>query len=192
MRRTWRTALLIPALALVTGCVGPSVSYDYDRGTAFAGMHSFRWFTPPPAGSTPDHPIQPRGAPNPIMERRVHRIVEAELAARGLRPADAAPDILVACYPVFHDRIVQTYTGMGPAWGWGWRPWDFGVAGGFVEVQRFREGSLVLEMVDPRSSQVVWRAVAEGTLTGLRSAEDAEEQVTEAVRRMLAKFPPPG
>jgi hypothetical protein len=192
---------MIPALALLAGCSGISVNYDYDRGAAFAAMRTYRWFTPADgaaagAGSTPTNPIRPKAetAANPIMERRVRRIVERELAAKGLRPAGGDADVLVAYYPVFRDRIVQTYTGLGPAWGygWGWRPWDYGVAGGFVEVQRFREGSIVLELVDPRSRQVVWHAVAEGALTGLRDPQDAEEQVALAVRKMLARFPPPG
>lgn len=200
MTRSWRLAVAVPALGLLAGCSGISVNYDYDRSAAFADMHTYRWFTPADgaaagAGSTPANPVKPQagGAPNPIMERRVRRIVERELAAKGFRQDEGAADFLVAYYPVFHDRIVQSYTGFGPAWGygWGWRPWDYGVAGGFVEVQRFREGSIVLEMVDPRSSQVVWHAVAEGALNGLREPKDAEEQVGLAVRRMLDRFPPP-
>ena len=197
MRRSWLRAALIPALGLLAGCSAIPVTYDYDRGTAFAAMHTYRWFTPAApagAGTSPANPLPPRaaGAANPIMDRRVRRIVDRELAARGFHPAEGSPDLLVACYPVFHDRIVQTYTGLGPAWGygWGWRPWDYGVAGGFVEVQRYREGSLALEMIDPKSNQVVWHAMAEGALTGLRNPEDAEEQVGLAVHKMLERFPP--
>jgi hypothetical protein len=186
--RFWKRAALAVVLGALAGCSPVSVHYDYDRAAPFASFRTYRWF----AGDGQAKP-KPPAAAHPIMERRVHRIVEAQLAARGFRPAEGEPDFLVACYPVFRDRLVATYTGFGPAWGyygWGVRPWDYGVGMGFQEVQRYREGSLVLEMVDPRTNQVVWHAVAEGALTGLKDPQDAEEQVSLAVKKMLDRFPP--
>jgi hypothetical protein len=81
---------------------------------------------------------------------------------------------------------------MGPAWGYGWgRPWGYGPAAGFTEVQAYREGSIVLEVVDNKTNQLVWQAVAEGALSGLSDPRDAEEQVSLAVKKLLEKFPPP-
>ena len=127
------------------------------------------------------------------MERRVRRAVEAELAARGYRLEPAGEtDFLVTTYPVYRDRLVQSFTAMGPAWGYGWGPrWGYGFASGFQEVQRFREGSLVLEVRDRKTNQLVWQAAAEGALTDLQDPEDADRQVALAVRKMLEKFPPP-
>jgi hypothetical protein len=153
---------------------------------------------PPPLQGSPPALAMTRSerALNPIMNRRVRRLVEQELTTRGYRrETSGTPDFLVAYYPVWQDRLVQTYTAVGPAWGYGWgmRPWGYGYGfgTGFAEVQRYREGSIVLEVLDPRTRQVVWQAVAEGALTDLRDPQDAEEQVGLAVRKMLAKFPPP-
>jgi len=183
-----RRGALVPALALLTACNGFSVHYDFDRSAGFAGYKTFEWFQPGPGGPKPAVPE------NPIMDRRVRRIVEQELAAKGLRREPGGePDLKLACYPVYRNRVVQTYSGMGPGWGWGWgmRPWGYGPAFGFQETRSYREGTIVLEMVDARSSQMVWQGAAEGALTGLRDPQDAEEQVTAAVRKLLEKFPPP-
>ncbi len=254
MVRTLKLAALVPALALLAGCVGIAVRYDYDRGAAFALYKTYAWYegAPPPAGAIPAPPGPPpaQGPPGPppvgtpaelptaetpaepppsqipppppdqvpspppnqvpsppalpgskpgtaanaLMDRRVRRLVEQELGARGYRlvPAGEA-DFLVAYYPVYKDRIVATYMDLGPSWGygWGWRPYGWGVGGGMQEVQHYREGSIVLEVLDPRTRQVVWHAVGEGALTDLRTPQDAEEQVGEAIRKMLGKFPPP-
>jgi hypothetical protein len=246
MVRTLKLAALAPVLALLAGCAGIAVRYDYDRGADFASYKTYAWYegAPPPAGALPappgPPPVQappgppPAGTPaepppaetpsgppptqvpppppaqvpapparpgnrpgtaaNLIMDRRVRRLVEQELGARGyqLVPAGKA-DFLVAYYPVYQDRVVATYTDLGTAWGpgWGWRPWGWGVGGGMQEVQHYREGSIVLEVLDPRTRQVVWHAVGEGALNDLRTPQDAEEQVGEAIRRMLGKFPPP-
>ena len=69
--------------------------------------------------------------------------------------------------------------------------WGYGPAAGFQDIQQFKEGSIVLEVVDNKTNLMIWQAVAEGALTGLLDPQDAEEQVTRAVQMMLAKFPPP-
>ena len=183
---------LVPAaaLGLLTACAGFSVHYVFDRGASFAAYRTYDWLQPEPKG-------RPAAPANPIMDRRVRRLLEQELAAKGLRlDPGGVPDLRVACYPVYRDRVVQTYTSMGPAWGWGWgpgwgmRPWGYGPAVGYRETRAYREGSIVVEMVDARSNQMVWQGAAEGALTGLQDPQDAEEQVALAVRRLLEKFPP--
>jgi hypothetical protein len=61
----------------------------------------------------------------------------------------------------------------------------------FTQARHFREGSIVLEIVDNKSNQLIWQAAAEGALTGLDDPEDAERQVSAAVKDMLSRFPPP-
>jgi len=239
MVRTLKVAVSVPVLALLAGCAGVTVRYDYDRGAPFTAYKTFSWYEgaapaagpvpappgppeeqeppppeqlppapeqlPPPPGQAPPPPAQVPPPPpqagnrpgvpaNAIMDRRVRRLVEQELTARGYHLVNAAEaDFLVAYYPVYQDRLVSTYTTLGPAWGygWGWRPYGWGVSGGIQEVQRYREGSIVLEVLDPRTHQMVWHAVGEGALTGLRDPQDAEEQVGGAIHKMLGKFPPP-
>lgn len=189
----WKLAAA-PVLAMLAGCAPMTIKYDYDRNAGFAALKTYAWYAPKAGAQEPGQQKEAAAAmmANPIMERRVHRIVEAELAVRGFRPAEegGAADFLLNCYPVYRDRVVRTYTSMGPGWGWGYRPWGYGFGTGFEEVQRYREGSLVLEMADPRTNQMIWQAVAEGALTGIRTPESAEERVTRAVKRMLGQFPP--
>jgi hypothetical protein len=128
------------------------------------------------------------------MERRVRRIVEQELAAKGFKHVEGGnPEFRVACYPTYRDRTVTTYSEVGGPWwgyGWGMRPWGYYPAAGFAEVSTYREGSIILEMIDFHSNQLVWRGAAEGALTGVKDPRDAEEQVTAAVRKLLGNFPP--
>jgi hypothetical protein len=175
----------IPMLAILAACTPFTVRYDYDPKGSFANLKTYAWETAGPGAKARDE-----GVGNPIMDRRIRRIVERELAARGFRPAgEDEPDFRLNCYRVYQDRIVQTYTTLGP--GWGYRSWGYGPVAGYQEFQRFREGSIVLEVLDPRTHLMLWQAVAEGALTGLRDPEDAEAQVTRAVQALLATFPPP-
>ena len=54
----------------------------------------------------------------------------------------------------------------------------------------YKEGTIVIEIVDFKSNQLIWQGAAVGALTGLSSPEDADEVVPKAVRDILSKFPP--
>jgi hypothetical protein len=84
---------------------------------------------------------------------------------------------------LYQDHYVQSFTALAPAWGWEYQPYTYGLA----EVRRFQEGSLVLEVLDPGNRQLIWQAVAEGALTGLRDPQEADARVRLAVQRMLAR-----
>ena len=57
-------------------------------------------------------------------------------------------------------------------------------------VRHYKEGTIVIEIVDFKTNQLVWQGAAAGALTGLNNPEDADELVPKAIRDILAKFPP--
>jgi hypothetical protein len=79
---------------------------------------------------------------------------------------------------------------VGVGGGFGYRRWGYGVGTRFSEVHHYKEGTIVLEIVDGRSNQLVWQSAAVGALTNLDNPEEAQEQVARAVAEMLEKFPP--
>jgi Domain of unknown function (DUF4136) len=100
----------------------------------------------------------------------------------------ADPDFLVTYYPVVKNRKVRTTVRSG--WGWGYRPFYGGAGVATSSVRNYKEGSIVIEIVDFKTNQMIWQGAAEGALAGLNNPEDANEVVTKAVRDILAKFPP--
>ena len=172
-------------LLLLTACSGYSVKTDYDRSTNYAAYKTFDWYA-----ASQRAKAQARGMENPIMDRRVHGAVEKELMAKGYKLETAAePDFLVTYYPVYRDRKLRTSTSIGTGFG---RRWGYGVGLRFSssDVRHYKEGTIVVEIVDGRSNQLVWQAVAEGALTGLDHPEEAEAQVARAVKDLLDRFPP--
>ena len=100
----------------------------------------------------------------------------------------ADPDFLVTYYPIVQNRKVRTTVRSG--WGWGYRPFHGGVGVSSSQVRNYKEGTIVIEIVDFKSNQMIWQGAANGALTGLDNPEDANEVVSRAVRDILAKFPP--
>jgi hypothetical protein len=115
--------------------------------------------------------------------------VDAQLAAKGWTQVDSGADIaIVAIKTTQTQRTLQTfYDGFGG--GWGWR--RFG-AGGFGESetteQDYKEGTLVVDMYNAKTKQLIWRSSAEDTLSS--KAENNEKNLDKGVAKMFKKFPP--
>ena len=183
---TLRSALLPLALGILAGCTPFTVKYDYDSHANYTAYKTYDWYAASKRAQG-----KADGVENPIMDRRVRSAVERQLAAQGFKTEKTGePDFLVTYYPVYHRGTVYTTTGIGSGWGWR-RPWGYGVSTQFTEARNYREGSIILEIVDNKTNQLIWQAVAEGALTGLEDPQDADEQVDLAVKKMLSRFPPP-
>ncbi len=175
----FRLAVLLLPLALLLGCSGYSVNYDYDVTASFGRYRTFDYYTTKKG----------TGGTTSLMDKRVRAAVEKELQAKGFAMETRSdPDFLVTYYPVVKDRKVRTTTRVGV--GWGYRPVYGRVGTTTSQVKHYKEGTIVIEIVDFKSNQMIWQGAAVGALTGLASPDDADEVVPKAVRDILAKFPP--
>jgi hypothetical protein len=179
-----KPVLMSLALAVLTGCAPFTVKYDYDARAHFEAFKTYDWYA-----ASSKAKGQAAGVENPIMDRRVRNAVERELAAKGLKQQTTGePDLLVTYYPVYNHRAMVTSTGFGG--GWGYRPYGLGMGTSITEVHHYQEGSIVLELVDNKTNQLIWQAAAEGALSNLEDPQEAEEQVGKAVKALLTRFPP--
>ena len=174
MRRSFSILLALFALA---GCATLRVGSDFDPAASFTGYHSFAFM-----------PREHYGTRNPLVVRRAHDAIEAELTARGFAPAadGAGADFIVDFTIGAQERIdVNSYPAAyrGP-WHWGW-PY-FGEE---VSVRKYREGTLAIDVFDARTHQPVWHGWAKKELTQ-KDLDQPAGRIREAVTAVLAKFPP--
>lgn len=191
VNKAMRPLVLILA-AVLAGCSTIEVNHDYDPKANFAGLKTYEWLkeAQKPTGD-------PRIDGNTILENRIHQAVDTELAARGFKKVTSNADFLVA-YHVSLDkqRSVQTlnsYYGYGPGWGYGYgasyRP---GYWAGSPEtyVYEYEEGTLILDIVNPKNKELMWRGSAQDEVHFKSTPEKDQAQLNEAVHMMLESFPP--
>ena len=167
------------SLAMLGACSSYNVTYDYDVTASYGRYKTFDYYTSKKG----------TGGTTTLMDKRVRDAVEQELKAKGFAmETKADPDFLVTYYPVVQNRKVRTTVRSGL--GWGHRPFYGGVGVSSSSVRNHKEGTIVIEIVDFKSNQMIWQGAAAGALTGLENPEDANEVVPKAVRDILAKFPP--
>jgi hypothetical protein len=174
MKRAVLVLLLGAALALAA-CSPISVNRDYDSETDFSGYSTYRWVKQDPnvpSGNRAEHAL---------LEKRVKAAVDAELRERGFRMAGGGkPDFLVAWYIGAEDKVnVERYGyRYGPRGRW---------YGTNVQVHHYKEGTLIIDLVDPDEKLLVWRSTAVGSM---RYFTKGEHEVQSSVEKMLGGFPP--
>ncbi len=75
------------------------------------------------------------------------------------------------------------YDGMG-----GWRWGGFGET--TTQVENYKVGALVLDFYDGHNKQLIWRGVAQETLSD--KPDKNEKKLEKSVNKMLDHFPPQG
>lgn len=165
---------LILLLSLVfAGCAkGPTVQVRHDRNADFELFHSFQWLE-----GTPQARID--AVDDDDIDRLIRNAILFHLENRGLHRVAENGDLLVTYRSTLRQAVESAPVGPGRESSWGFAPWAM--------VSRAPEASLSIELLDPTTKAPLWQGNAR---TQVRSREEARSKIHEAVREMLAGYPP--
>jgi hypothetical protein len=168
--------LAICLMFVITSCSPVSVKHDYDRQANFSTLQTFDWIP---------KPAKVRAMTRPFMDKRIRNAVNGQLVLKGLKQS-SNPDFLIAYHIGVKDKIdVQTwgytYAGRGRYWGRG---------GTYVDVQQYKQGTLVLDFINAKSKELIWRGIATGALPDNPNPENIENKINDVAEKVLEKFPP--
>ncbi len=199
MKNTTQTRLLIACLVILpvfSGCSSLSVDSEWDHQVDFSGYQSYAWI-PQDEG-----PVNEQQLPK-HLDLRLRRVVDEILIdEKGLEraPTPAQADFLLAYYintkketKVNYSVYAGYYGGYGYG-GYGYGYWPgyhggMGISGGTAmhNVREYTTGTLVLDIVDPKTHAMIWTGVVAGEA---RYESPTGERVTDIVTEMLMSFPP--
>jgi len=168
-----RKSALVFLAASLAACSTLQTSTDYDPKANFAPYRTFAF--------KDVHEIK-----NNLLDTRVKEAVTATLASKGWTKAEQNPDILV----VLHVRLstqtqINTYnTGWGYGWGWG------GTGMTTSTVEQIPVGTLIIDLVDAKAKQLVWRGTASDTIDQDASPAERDKNVRNALNKLFENFPP--
>lgn len=161
------TALTVLFALVIAGCAAYRVSSDFDSTTDFSRYRTFDFFE--------DQPIERK---NPFAYKRLRRAVADELTAKGLTEASGGgADVMIALRGSTQEKIDVWTTSYG--FRGAWRD---------VHVNQYKEGTLVIDIVDRSADELVWRGSATGVLSD-KPGQD-ETKVREVVAALLKDYPP--
>jgi hypothetical protein len=155
------------------------VRSDFDTAADFSRLRTYHWLQTPP-----NAPRDPR-IDNDLIQSRVRSAVNSELHAKGYAEAGDNPDFRVTYHIMVRDKWdVQSFP---VDYGYGLGRWP---AAQDVRVSQYEEGTLILDVIDSSSNELVWRGSAQARIDPNRSPQERTKLINAAVRKMLDRFPP--
>lgn len=174
---------LLPVLMVTiafAGCAAMTVSSHIERNVSFAEYVTYDWGPPDnlPVGD-------PRLDSNPFFRDYLMGAIEKKLAAKGYeRAVIGEPDLLIHYHASVNQRVEVSAADA-----------SYGYCYGNCEprIVDYEEGTLVIDVVDRKTSKVIWRGWAQDTMDGIIDHQDRlEKQVNEGVTKMMLLMPTGG
>ena len=102
---------------------------------------------------------------------------------------DKDPDLRVVYSKSLKDQkqVVGTGYGFGPGWGWGWG-WGPGISTVQYNTYITREGTLVVELANAKTPQLLWRGSATATISD--NSEKNIKTLDKALSKLFKDYPP--
>ena len=204
--RMFRQILGTLLIVVLAGCDPMRITSDYDPAADFTGLKTYDWMPVANKEGTDAAQEVDGLVVDRILDSRIRRAVENQLAIQGhqkLTPEKA--DFLIGYHAAVQEKLRVTTMDDHYGYGRGWRPSrrPYGGRGGYSRgsysggrgysrtfVAKYDEGTLVLDIVDPKTKMLLWRASAQAEVDRDDSLEKRQKRLNEAVRRMLEDFPP--
>jgi len=178
MPKTIRSPLLIICIAWVLVLVtcmpatGQEVRHNAMPGVDFSKYHSYKWIN-----------IEGGAHPNQIMDAEIKQSIDSQLTSKGLTKTDGEKADLYVGYQIAVDQEKQWNAyGMGGGVRFGGM--------GTATSSTINVGSLVLDMYDPTSKQLVWTGQATKTVDPSSNQEKNQKNLNKAVQKLLKDYPP--
>jgi hypothetical protein len=161
------------AVFLANASFAQRVKTDYDRAANFSQYKTYSWMK-----------VQ---TPDPLWVDRIKAAVDAALAAKGWTQVESGGDISIVAIEMSrdHQTLNTFYDDLGG--GFRWRGF-----GGFGEAtttsDTYTVGTLVVDLFDAKTKDLVWRGVSSGMLSN-KSGKNIEN-LNKGVQKLFQHFPP--
>lgn len=182
MSRVSRGAIV--SLAVLLGACAAQPNIEWNKDYDFSHVKSYRWLEPTAPSLAQS---------NPFMHKFLQDEIEKRLSAAGLTKAAAGamPDVLVTYHGSVQNNVQLQSDSFGYGFGGygmgGWGRYGYATAGPVsttTRVVEYKEGTLVVDIVDPTKKELVWRG-ASTPISISDSNDKTEKNISKALDQMV-------
>jgi hypothetical protein len=163
-------AVAIAGFLFAAVSVMAAITTDYDRKVDFGHYKTYSWGK-----------IQTSDG---LWDERVKSAVAGQLAAKGLTEVPSGGDVVVAARDAIrNEQELNTFYD-----GFGGRRRFFGTGMATTTVDNYKVGTLIVELFDGTSKNLIWQGSASNTLSN--NADKNIKSLGKNVQQMFEHFPP--
>jgi hypothetical protein len=152
------------AVTLAAGCSDMKVTSHYAKDVKLSGIGSnYSW-----AASAASEASRSLGGAE--VQQALEAALEKELTAKGFKKSDGGPADFWVDYRLA--KKLETDTGVVPSG------------------ETYMAGSLILDVVSPKTGKPIWRGIAEARINSSNPPEVRKQRLAQAVRELMKVFPP--
>jgi len=170
-----QTTLFAIFLICFSNCSTMKVYSDFDRDLSVKNYSTFGW--------TNDEKLEAKNNPlyyNELNDKRIKNDIGEQLKKYGYQLDSGSPQLKIHYHIVLEDRTAINPEPFG-SYGRDWVDRN-------VNVREFREGTLIIDLMDAKTNNLVWRGWAVNFLDE-DSPDQLENQFKNAVNKIFEKFP---
>ncbi len=172
------------AIFLVIGCSSIQVNTDFDPTADFSTIRTYGW----KKVKVQDDAL----ADNPLLYKRIAAAVDEYLSKRGYHKTNPeSADVLVVLRAGVKEKMRITSLGRHDDYvpGSWYRPWH-GYQNRQDIVSYYTEGTLVLDIVDRRKNELIWRGIGTDIIHRYSDRQKEKKVIDGYVQKILDQFPP--
>ena len=180
-----RKSKIIQLLSLITLSVivascgsGLKITNDFDRNANFSNYKTFSVFS-----------VKTTGSVSQLNADRIVNAIKTDLTDKGFKYVVSKGDLTINAITILKDK--QSFSTATNYYGYGglYRPYGYyGSLGTTVISYSYKDGSLTIEMVDTKTTKMVWQGVGNKEID--KASKDPDSAIKAAVTKILAAFPP--
>jgi hypothetical protein len=173
---------LVAALFLLESCSPFTKVYSEEEpGVNLSKYHTFNWL---------NNATIPKGNSGPLWlteatQAKIRTAVETQMSHFGFKPCDEKPDLMLHYHVVIKNEVLYV-----PDWSCGG---VFEAPGQYDRCHRvqpihYQEGTLIIDFIDTKNGNQVWRGAAVGVLNDMKP-EEADARIQAAAEAIFKKYP---
>ncbi len=185
MKKTFKKTLALGVIAVVwSSCATLHVSTDYDRLKDFSPLKTYALYD----GNKGNQTV------STLNKERIENAVKNELNTKGYKEVSSNPDFLVNIIAIVKNKqSVVANTDYDGAYGYGgiYRPYGYwggmGTSTTTFDVENYKEGSIIIDMIDAKNSKVFWQSIGDEEIDG--NVSNPDQKVNAAIAKIMESFP---
>jgi hypothetical protein len=155
------------------------VTNDFDRNANFSSYKTFSVYS-----------VKTTGSVSQLNAERIVNDIKDDLSAKGFKYVESNGDLTINAITILKDKqSVSTSTNY---YGYGglYRPYGYygSMGNTSVTTYTYKDGSLTIEMVDTKTTKMVWQGIGNKEID--KVSKDPDAAIKAAVTKILASFPP--